>query len=257
MTDKNKNSNYEALAYIYDEVMQDIDYEDWADYIDELIQEHHPDAVSVLELACGTGRLALSLDELDCYDITATDRSEAMLNVGRLRAEYLKSSIRWEIIDFFDIRLSETYDVVMTLFDSLNYILEDTRILDVFSQAYKVLNEGGLFIFDFTTPAHSEKYAEKMNDQGVTPDNYRFVRRSYYLPAEKLHYNEFDIEKLSTDHGEVLERYREVHRQRAYKLTEMKQLIDKTEFELLAAYDDFDVSEATDSSSRITVVLRK
>jgi hypothetical protein len=114
-----------------------------------------------------------------------------------------------------------------------------------------------LFIFDFTTPAHSEKYAEKMNDQGVTPDNYRFVRRSYYLPAEKLHYNEFDIEKLSPDHGEVLARYREVHKQRAYRLGEMKELTARTKFEFLAAYDDFDIVDANDNSSRITVVLRK
>jgi ubiquinone/menaquinone biosynthesis C-methylase UbiE len=257
MTDKNKATNYEALALIYDEVMQDIDYEDWADYIDELIQEHHPDAISVLELACGTGKLALSLDELDCYDITASDKSEAMLNIGRLKGDYLKSSIRWEVVDYFNIRLKDTFDVVMTLFDSLNYILVDQNIVDVLNEAYKVLNKNGLFIFDFTTPAHSEKYADKMNDQGVTPDNYRFVRRSYYLPAEKLHYNEFDIEKLSADHGEVLERYREVHRQRAYRLSDMKTLIEKTKFEFLAAYDDFDITDADDNSSRITVVLKK
>jgi 2-polyprenyl-3-methyl-5-hydroxy-6-metoxy-1,4-benzoquinol methylase len=120
MTDKNKGANYEALAYIYDEVMQDIDYDDWADYIDEIIQEHHPDAVSILELACGTGRLALSLDELDCYDITATDKSETMLNVGKLKAEYKKSGIRWQVVDYFNITMPERFDVVMTLFDSLN-----------------------------------------------------------------------------------------------------------------------------------------
>ena len=61
-----KKPNYTVLADIYDRVMSDVDYETWADYIDEIILEHRPEAENLLELACGTGTIALSLEELDC-----------------------------------------------------------------------------------------------------------------------------------------------------------------------------------------------
>jgi ubiquinone/menaquinone biosynthesis C-methylase UbiE len=71
--------NYSALAQIYDDVMVEVDYETWTDYIDEIIYQYHPEAQSVLELACGTGTMALSLEELAAYKITATDGSPEMI----------------------------------------------------------------------------------------------------------------------------------------------------------------------------------
>ena len=85
----NKNI-YKSLASIYDELMKDISYEDWSDFIDEVIQTHNDEAVSLLELGCGTGTFALSIDELDVYDITATDVSESMLEVAKTKAAFLK-----------------------------------------------------------------------------------------------------------------------------------------------------------------------
>lgn len=74
---------YSALAEIYDAVMEDVDYDIWADFIDEVIQVHHPNPVTILELACGTASLSFSLEKLGCYDITATDKSEAMIQKHR------------------------------------------------------------------------------------------------------------------------------------------------------------------------------
>ena len=56
---KGNQEIYTHLAKVYDEVMKDIDYEDWADFIDEIIQNHNDEAKTILELACGTGSLAI------------------------------------------------------------------------------------------------------------------------------------------------------------------------------------------------------
>ncbi len=247
---------YTSLAPIYNEIMKDVDYEDWADFIDAIIQEHRPEAVSVLELACGTGDVAMFLEELECYDITATDYSSQMLEIGRSIADFRKMGITWKEVDFLNIDLDQQYDIVLSLFDSVNYILKDEDVLRLFENVEKVMHENSLFIFDFTTPAHSEYVASLLNDEGITPDNIRFERRSFYIPTEKIHVNEFDIEFLDKDKQTVLKREREVHRQRIFELDEIKNLVDRSNLELVAAYDDFDLVDATKKSERITMVLK-
>ncbi len=74
-----KKPAYTSLAEIYDTVMQDVDYEVWADFIDEIIQVHHPNPETVLELACGTGSLAFALNRYGCYKLMGTDKSAEMI----------------------------------------------------------------------------------------------------------------------------------------------------------------------------------
>jgi ubiquinone/menaquinone biosynthesis C-methylase UbiE len=253
---KGNQEIYTHLAVIYDEVMREIDYDDWADYIDALIQKHNENAETILELACGTGSLALSLDELDCYDILATDFSQQMLEAAKSKASYKNATVSWKQLDFFNIQLVKKFDIVLMLFDSVNYIRDPQSIKEVFTQVKKVLKPDGVFIFDFTTPQHSKKHAELMNDQGLTPDNYRFVRVSRYLETDGMHYNEFVIEKLSDDKQTVLDRKREVHVQKTYTFNEIKNVVDAAGMEVIAAYDDLDFIEATEQSDRVTMVIR-
>ncbi len=250
-----KTEVYTSLAKIYDEIMKDVDYEDWADFIDAIIQEHHPEAISLLELACGTGKVAMYLEELDCYDITASDKSAEMLEIGKSIATFRGMSIIWKQIDFLDINLNETFDVVFILFDTVNYLLKEEDILAMLSNVRKVMNDDAILIFDFTTQKHSEYVEKLLSSEGITPDNVRYERNSYYMPTEKLHINEFEIEQLDEDKTTVLSREKEVHRQRVYEFDEMKAIIEKSDFEIIATYEDFDLINANSNSERITMVL--
>jgi len=254
---KHNQSIYTHLAPVYDDVMKDVDYEVWADFIDDIIATHFEEAQTLLELGCGTGTLSLLLDEFDLYDITATDISNEMLDVARFKGEFKKSNVVFEQVDFTDIRLKETYDVVVLVFDGINYMTEDDGIVRVLGQVTSVMHDESIFILDFATATNSQKHAELMNDEGITPDHWRFVRVSRFLPAEKLHYNDFTLEKLSEDNAHVLQRYREVHVQRVYTFEEMKALVARSGMRILAAYSGFDLEEATSQSDRITLVLQK
>ncbi len=247
--------NYTILASIYNEVMKDVDYEDWADFIDAIIQEHYPEAESILELACGTGKVAMYLDELECYDILATDKSPEMLEQAKRIAEFRKMDIRWQELDYMNIDLDDDFDIILNLFDSLNYILNIQDLKAFFENVKKVMHDDSLFIFDFTTQKHSTEVESLLNDEGITPDDYRFTRKSYYIPTEKIHINEFEIEKLDTDRVTVLERFRETHRQKIYELNEISELVKSLDFHIVAAYEDFDLIDANENSERITMVL--
>ena len=248
---------YSTLAEIYDTVMKDVDYQVWADFIDEVIQVHHPDPQKVLELACGTGSLAFALDRYGCYRITATDKSAAMIQKAKKKVDRKESDIRFEQMDFLDNNLTETFDIIVSIFDSVNYLHSTEDIHRLLHQTKKVMNSNSLFIFDFTTPRNSvEAITYLNNEEGTTTDNYHFFRKSEYDVEQQIHYNIFEIKKLADDRKEVIEHYTEEHRQRTYNLTQMQNIIAGTDFEIVAEYSEFDLDEATDESLRITLVLR-
>ena len=246
---------YSVLAHIYDTLMQDVDYEAWADYIDDLIQLHAPESEDLLELACGTGSVALSLAELGYYRITGTDLSATMVDKAVEKSEGLDLPVRFLRRDFLDIDLDETFDVVYLVFDSINYLHAERDILKLHDQVVSVLRPGGLFIFDFTTPAHSRQVAGHLDkEEGTSPDHYHFFRTSRYDEQSRIHTNAFNIERLSPDHTRVLETFSEVHRQKIYTFSDMKRMIRKTGFRIVKAYDEFQFDPATDNSPRITIV---
>lgn len=253
---KHNQAIYTHLAPVYDEVMKEVDYEVWADFIDAIIVEHYEEAQTLLELGCGTGTLSLLLDELDLYDITATDISNEMLEVARFKGEFKNAGVRFEQVDFTDIRLQDTFDVVLLVFDGINYMTEPEGVVRVLGQVRKVVNPDGLFILDFATLVNSMKHADRMNDEGITPDRWRYVRVSRFLPADHLHYNEFTLEKLSETNDTVLQRFREVHVQRVYTLDHMRSLCEQAGFRILAAYSGFELEDATSQSDRVTLVLQ-
>lgn len=251
------NPPYSSLASIYDEVMSDVDYETWADYVDEIIITHKPDARRLLELACGTGTIALSLEELDCYEITATDGSTDMIRVAKEKGAIVNSEVQFEVMDFNDIQLNETYDVVYLIFDSINYLLKEEQIIKLHKDVKQILSPNGIFIYDFTTPRNSRKAVEYLdNDQHTIKKKYRYQRESIYDAKNQIHTNIFQIELLEQEIESENRIVREIHRQKIYPQEFMRSLIEKTEFTILEAYDGFQLLPAHKNSLRITMVLQ-
>src|SRR5690606_1233024 len=126
-----------------------------ADYIDEIILMHQPAARSILELACGTGTIALSLEELDCYDITATDGSPDMIRIARQKAAKVNSEIDFSTMNFLNLSFDKKFDVAYMVFDSINYLHTQKEIVQLHREVKQVLKPGGIFVYDFTTPRNS------------------------------------------------------------------------------------------------------
>lgn len=255
MSSEKKSAPYSVLAEIYDDVMSDVDYETWADYIDEIILTHHPEAFRLLELACGTGTVALTLEELDHYDITATDRSDSMISVAKKKGIDRSSSIRFRVMDFLNPDLNGPFDVIYMTFDSLNYLREEEQILQLHKNARNLMAPDGLFIYDFTTPANSRKAIHYLNHENRTlTSGFQYNRLSNYDSRARIHTNEFRIKKMNRCNQPDI--YREVHRQKIYTLNEIATLVEKSNFTLLEAYNSFTLDRATEKSLRVTMVLQ-
>ena len=142
---------YDVFARFYDAVQGD--RADHSAYIRSLIEEHHPEARTLLELACGTGSVMKQL--APSYEVTGVDRSEAMLAVAR---EKLPGA-RLVQADMTTVDLGETFDVVLCAFDSINHLLRFEEWEAVFDRALAHLNDGGIFIFDVNTEAQLERFS--------------------------------------------------------------------------------------------------
>lgn len=262
MTSKDQESprilnEYSVLAQIYDHVMYDVDYELWARFIDDILQVHHPRPEELLELACGTGTLSLSLDQIPEYNILATDKSSAMLRQARSKASEKNAGVQFRQMDFTDIDLNQTFDAAILLFDSLNYLHSTDKILNLMEDVEDILNTNGLFIFDFTTPKNSNLAVKTLdNETGSAPKNIQYHRRSHFDEETRLHTNDFHIRQWNEERTKVQKSYRELHQQKIYSLSEIVHILEQTNFNIVAKYSGFDLVEADEDSLRITIVAR-
>jgi hypothetical protein len=149
-----------------------------------------------------------------------------------------------------EFKTDKKYGSALCLYDSINYLTEIGKILNLFSNVWSLLDEDGIFIFDISTEYNSIQNAIAMNTKGKCGD-YKFVRRSYFLRDERTHINEFEIEKDG-------EKFFEKHIQRIYKISEIEDAVKKTGlFEVVARYKNFTFSEGNEWSERVHFILKK
>ena len=69
---------YQAFAELYDELMNDVDYEGWADHYTRLLSIYGVREGKICECACGTGGLTIPLFRRG-FQVTGADVSQEML----------------------------------------------------------------------------------------------------------------------------------------------------------------------------------
>lgn len=240
---------YTVLAAGYDFVMAHVDYLAWADYLNEIILLHQEAPERVVELGCGTGSLAIELYRYGYEDYLATDVSVPMLDVARRKADTAGVDIRFAQLDFSTFTLQEPVDVLLLLYDGMNYLLDIEAIRSLFGSAFNALRDDGIFIIDQSTPSNSLQNEPLFEDEGEK-GGFRYRRRSDYDADSHLHTTTLDIFV-----GE--DSFRETHVQKAYTLEVIRPLILDAGFDILAAYDGFSLDEAHANSERIHWVLRR
>lgn len=143
---------YDRFAKYYDRVMGDRSAA--ADYIGDLIERYHPEAKTVLEIACGTGGITGRLSE--SYDVTGLDRSRKMLAIARQRLPH----IHFHRQDITSFRVNRRFDAIVCAFDSINHLHRFADWRKTFRCVARHLNSGGVFVFDVNTNGKLQRLVE-------------------------------------------------------------------------------------------------
>ena len=142
---------YTSFAEVYDQLMDDVNYERWADLYRELLTACGVPGGKVCECACGTGGLTIPLNRRG-YQMTGVDLSQEMLWLAAQKARKMGMGIPFVQQDMRKLHLHRQMDAVIATCDGVNYLLEDRDVLAFFNAAYAALRPGGAIIFDVSTP---------------------------------------------------------------------------------------------------------
>ena len=142
---------YHALASSYDRLTNDVDYEQTVEFYKEILARENCHPRTAVDLACGTGSVALLLAR-EGLEVTGVDLSEEMLTVASQKALEQKKRPIFVCQPLQELRLPRGVDLAVCALDGLDYILDPKDCREAIARVYKVLNPGGIFIFDVNTP---------------------------------------------------------------------------------------------------------
>lgn len=245
-------SQFDEIAFLYDELMAGVPYRAWVAYIERILKQFGCRPRAVLDLCCGTGSASLLLAGKG-YDVAGVDVSPSMVEVARRKAEEKGVRADYHVQDASSLRLPTRFDLVISLFDSLNYILESAALQQVFYRVSEHLRPTGLFIFDMNTElAFSAGLFDQSNPGRWSPVFYDW--RSSYDPGARLCTIRMNYVYRR---GGAQKRVEVTHYQRAYDTEEIVEMLAAARFEVLAVYDAYTFRSATRRSDRIFFVARK
>ena len=245
---------YTSFASVYDTFMDNIPYEDWAEYLIGLLNEYGIFNGLVLDLGCGTGTMTELLASRD-FDMIGVDNAEEMLDIAMEKRTKSGYDILYLLQDMQEFELYGTVKAIVSICDSINYITEEEELLKVFRLVNNYLDPQGIFIFDFNTVY---KYQEILGNQTIAEDreDCSFIWDNYYYEEEQI--NEYELSLFIKEKDtELYRKYQETHVQKAYELSTIKRLIEQSGLEYITAYDAFSRNKPTTESERIYVIARE
>ncbi len=257
---------YGSFAEVYDVFMDDAPYERWRDFLVQTIEKYgvsrpERDAADVLvsernlvlDLGCGTGTMT-ELLYAKGYDCIGVDCSGQMLEAAMRKKEKSGSEILYLQQDMRELELYSTVGTVVSVCDSVNYILEDEELSGVFRLINNYLYPGGLFIFDFNT---EYKYREIIGNTTIAEnrEDCSFIWENFYDEENSL--NEYDVTVFVREEDDLFRRFAETHVQRGYSVERMRALVEGAGLKILETLDADTQGEVTAKSERVYIVARE
>lgn len=245
-------NSYSELAGCYDIFMEDTPYERWLDYVLNRFDRYGMPGKLVLDLGCGTGTFTQMLSDKG-FDMIGVDVSDEMLNKALEKRDETGSDILYLLQDMREFELYGTVGGVVSVCDSINYLLEDEDVVQTFRLVNNYLDPGGIFIFDFNT---LYKYRDVIGDTTIAEnrEDYSFIWDNFFHEEERI--NEYEVTIFSRE-GELFRKSVETHFQRGYTVDEMKRFVEEAGMILLEAKDADTEGEPTDKSERIHMVVKE
>ncbi|MBQ0105373.1 MAG: class I SAM-dependent methyltransferase [Armatimonadetes bacterium] len=240
---------FDKITEYYDRLMHGVAYDYWVSYLENLLETYDFYPKTILDVCCGTGTVANILNRKG-YELTGFDLSHGMIREAKKN---------YPEIDFYvqnakNFRIDKTFDLAISLFDSLNYITDKSELQSAFEQVLKHLNHNGMFIFDVNTEyALSNNLFAQIN---LNPEsNPQYIWEPDWDENTKI--CTVNMQFICKNENGEEEKFTETHIQRAYGIQELNYMLIQAGFDVLNIYSAYRFSKPTKRSDRVFYICRK
>ena len=243
---------YNGYAAVYDRSGQMRFSILMAMYLREVLARHPALGNRMVDLACGTGTLALMQAEAG-WEVRGIDAALPMLDQARRKQEAAGVEVAFVHGDMRDFVTPGPVDLVTCFYDSLNYLLTEEELLMCFGAIRQALVPGGLCCFDLATEHFLREYWRGV--ETYEADGYRHVMESSFdevtsLSTLILKGSDYSAEDTPTS-------FQEVHVERAFTADQVERLLCRAGLRCEALYDCFTFQAPGPQSLRHFWVARR
>jgi SAM-dependent methyltransferase len=135
---------FSSSTDLYDAIYSWKDYASEAANIRTLIEQETPDALSVLDVACGTGEHIRQLLQLKSYDVTGIDIEPGFVEIAAAK----NPQARFICADMKDFELNTRFDVILCLFSAIGYLRTVDNVQRAILQFARHVAPGGLILVE-------------------------------------------------------------------------------------------------------------
>lgn len=241
-------SSYRNLSQYYDRLTENVEYEARSEYISGFFSRYGiKQGDSVLDVACGTGRLSKLLSDKG-YAVSGLDLSEDMLVQASKRCA---GDVLLYNSDMTSFEFDKPFNACVCSLDAVNHLESIDEVKKCFSCIAKSLLQGGIFIFDVNTIF---KHREILSGNTFVFDDSDFFL-SWDNEAVDERTVRIFLDLFILDNEDRYERFSESFCEKAYSAHELVDAL--CDFEVLGVYDDMSENAPTDESERIYFVCKR
>ena len=219
--------------------MREIDYSSWADYIIDLIDLYPFELKRLLELGAGDCKSSFYINQ-NFSSYFVSDLSLQMLKVG-------DDKLKKVVADMRRLPFKKEFDVIFSIFDSVNYLLTGDDFVSFLSESKRILSQDGIITFDASLEKNSTKNIKRLNRKGKF-SGIKYKQESYFDKKTRIHSN---IVNMKIDDVDYLEK----HEQMIYEFEEYFVFAEEANLRVIDCFDCFTFDDAKRNSERVQFVL--
>ena len=244
---------YTDFAHVYDLMMDDVPYADWAQHYLTLLDKYGASKGKCVECACGTGRLTVPLQKAG-MKMTGVDLSSQMLEIAMQRAREQGCLIPFIHQNMCDLTVPSRVNAVLCTCDGVNYLTDKKQLSSFFAAAFKALKPGGVLLFDVSTP-HKLRDVLGNGTRTYVSDSYSYIWNNMY--SSKSARLQLDLTIFVKKENGLYEKLEEKQVQRAHSRDELTEALLQSGFTGVRFYGNMRMNAPRENDLRWHVAAVK